>query len=740
MSSEIQQTEQPTSLERKTQKIFAGTAEPTSIAIFGSLANSSLISVSDENIAPSADENSSDNEIFTNDPVKIQNEAYEKGWGAAVVSDDSPALEDMNALFYLITRQLAYLFEKGIAEWDPETTYYKGSICAVPKSGKICIAKNSGKLGDPDTDRTNWFEFGSDKVTSIEFINELAKKANATTLAAHTANTNNPHAVTKTQLGLGSVDNTSDLNKPVSIAAAAALQVINQRIDAAELSSNSVDVVGTYADLLAYDTSALTPNDIITVISDGNHGGQYSYYRWNGSAFVFIASDPPPTEANETTKGIATLGSAGGAAKFEDVEVKLSQVCTDGTLSGTGTPLDPLSVLVSSGTLDTTATTAQSPATAEPLAGAVTLHKISKTGAYDDLSNKPTIPAVPALASQSEAQTGTENTKIMTPLRVAQAITALAPSGSGGGAVGVKVTGVTTAGAVTEPTSSGPNSVVIGHNSKMMHYAGGTVVIGANITNYKENGVQIGSGSQVTDGSETVVGYQAYTRYGGQAFGARARAQGRYAVAFGQDAKVESGITNMQGGVAIGNEASVSGIDGIAIGGQATVSAQGAVAIGRSINNTEANTVQIGDETTGKRLKGVATGTQATDAVNLAQMQAAVAAAGGSGGGNTFGPWIPAPSHVGMPGGYLIDGEENTIEVENPPEGIYEFLNISYMGGTNYVRLLHNNLIGPNGQTYYRIVLFNGGAVRLYYRNGYFYTLSHNASTQFQSDGSGSSS
>ena len=45
------------------------------------------------------------------------------------------------------------------------------------------------------------------------------------------------------------------------------------------------------------------------------------------------------------------------------------------------------------GTLDTTATTAQSTSASEALSGNVTLHKVSKTGSYNDLLNKPTIPA-----------------------------------------------------------------------------------------------------------------------------------------------------------------------------------------------------------------------------------------------------------------------------------------------------------------------------------------------------------
>jgi hypothetical protein len=46
----------------------------------------------------------------------------------------------------------------------------------------------------------------------------LSSKANTSALTAHTGDTTNPHAVTKAQVGLGNVDNTSDINKPVSTA------------------------------------------------------------------------------------------------------------------------------------------------------------------------------------------------------------------------------------------------------------------------------------------------------------------------------------------------------------------------------------------------------------------------------------------------------------------------------------------------------------------------------------------
>jgi hypothetical protein len=53
----------------------------------------------------------------------------------------------------------------------------------------------------------------------------LDAKADSSSLTAHTGNTSNPHSTTKSQVGLGNVDNTSDANKPVSTAQQTALNL-----------------------------------------------------------------------------------------------------------------------------------------------------------------------------------------------------------------------------------------------------------------------------------------------------------------------------------------------------------------------------------------------------------------------------------------------------------------------------------------------------------------------------------
>lgn len=66
-------------------------------------------------------------------------------------------------------------------------------------------------------------------------------------------------------------------------------RVQNVEDEVEELKNNPdvVDIVDTYADLEAYDTSTLTDKDIIRVLSDSTHSGNSTYYRWNATTSQF---------------------------------------------------------------------------------------------------------------------------------------------------------------------------------------------------------------------------------------------------------------------------------------------------------------------------------------------------------------------------------------------------------------------------------------------------------------------
>lgn len=69
------------------------------------------------------------------------------------------------------------------------------------------------------------------------------------------------------------------------------------QIDALTVSSDVIDVLGTYQDLQNYDTSHVKANDIIKVLQDSTHSNAMSYYRWvvadNVGAWVYVGSEGP---------------------------------------------------------------------------------------------------------------------------------------------------------------------------------------------------------------------------------------------------------------------------------------------------------------------------------------------------------------------------------------------------------------------------------------------------------------
>lgn len=98
--------------------------------------------------------------------------------------------------------------------------------------------------------------------------------------------------------------------------------------------------------------------------------------------------------AQEAGKGLSTndytdaektklSGIAAGA------EVNVQADWNEANSSSDAYILNKPTIPAAPGTLNTTATTAQSTSSSEALSGNITLHKVSKTGSYNDLSDKP---------------------------------------------------------------------------------------------------------------------------------------------------------------------------------------------------------------------------------------------------------------------------------------------------------------------------------------------------------------
>jgi hypothetical protein len=100
-----------------------------------------------------------------------------------------------------------------------------------------------------------------DKVTGKGLSTNDFTNAEKTKLDNHVISTNNPHQVTKEQVGLGNVDNTSDADKPISTATQSALDALSTRMAASRIDTTVYTKLSDYVDTLGSGTSVfLVPN------------------------------------------------------------------------------------------------------------------------------------------------------------------------------------------------------------------------------------------------------------------------------------------------------------------------------------------------------------------------------------------------------------------------------------------------------------------------------------------------
>lgn len=159
-------------------------------------------------------------------------------------------------------------------------------------------------------------------------------------------------------------------------------QGLQEQIDALASASDVVDVVGTYAELQAYDTSHLNDNDIIKVLTDETHNNAISYYRWDTDTgtFSYIGSQGPfYTKAESDATFVPQTRTVNNKALSTNITLTASDV---GALPDSTSIPTRTSDLINDGA-DNTSTYVE----ADELA------TVATSGSYNDLSNKPTIPA-----------------------------------------------------------------------------------------------------------------------------------------------------------------------------------------------------------------------------------------------------------------------------------------------------------------------------------------------------------
>jgi len=169
--------------------------------------------------------------------------------------------------------------------WIVFTAILDGGEERTLATGTITFKEDNNGAGDPPAENPG---------TAITIDQADARYPQLTDFDEHVADTDNPHEVTKTQVGLSNVDNTSDLNKPISTATQTALDTAHQEIDdeasarssADSALSNAIDLKLSKSGGTMTGTVYMTDNIPIEWLDDdGNASGAKLRHWWNHDAY-----------------------------------------------------------------------------------------------------------------------------------------------------------------------------------------------------------------------------------------------------------------------------------------------------------------------------------------------------------------------------------------------------------------------------------------------------------------------
>ena len=126
------------SLTRQTQKVFASNANANQLAVFGSMKTGTP--------------------VYSTSLSTLQSTAYTEGWSEALLNDKAPYMEEMNAVQYGLSYQIAYLLQEGIPTYDSNTNYSDTSIVKSIESGKLYFYRSlsDNNSGHALTNTTYW--------------------------------------------------------------------------------------------------------------------------------------------------------------------------------------------------------------------------------------------------------------------------------------------------------------------------------------------------------------------------------------------------------------------------------------------------------------------------------------------------------------------------------------------------------------------------------------------------------
>lgn len=172
-----------------------------------------------------------------------------------------------------------------VSKNDNKTWRWSGStyveISASLTLGETSSTAYPGDKGKALAARVDNLESNYDDFT--EFQNNISSNLNS-----HISNKSNPHGVTKSQVGLGNVNNTSDTDKPVSTAQQAALDT---KLNKSQTNNTGTNETDKYDINFVNDTFTITLTNKVTapIVGEGSKAFALSYSngaKWNNKTLI----------------------------------------------------------------------------------------------------------------------------------------------------------------------------------------------------------------------------------------------------------------------------------------------------------------------------------------------------------------------------------------------------------------------------------------------------------------------
>ena len=185
-------------------------------------------------------------------------------------SDANKPVSTAQATAIALKADTTYVDSQDALKADQATTYTKTEVdtrdTAVADTAQANLTAHTSNTSNPHATTKSQVGLANadntsdvDKPISAATQTALDAKASTTALDAHANSTANPHNVTKAQVGLGNADNTSDANKPVSTATQTALDAKANASDTVNLTGNQ-----TVAGVKTFSSSPVVPTATTT--------------------------------------------------------------------------------------------------------------------------------------------------------------------------------------------------------------------------------------------------------------------------------------------------------------------------------------------------------------------------------------------------------------------------------------------------------------------------------------------